>query len=293
LSPSRWIGADVTKVENPMRQVSESYPTAFITGTAGGLGRAFAEMLMGDGVRVWGSSREPCRLAELSAAFPSRFKPVALDLADGVAAEAAFLRAAAEAGGAFDLVINNAGYGLFGEFGATPYSAWQAQLDAMLGATLRLTHAAYRTMVARQSGCLVNVSSIAAEFPLPFMAGYNIAKAGLSALSESLIFETRGTPIKVIDFRPGDYRTDFNNAMRSVSPSLSSPRLKAAERVLEAHLRAGPPPARAAADLRRALLRRRTGIVRSGSFFQAAAAPFLARFAPASVVRAVQARYFN
>jgi short-subunit dehydrogenase len=275
------------------KHVAELYRTAFVTGAGSGLGRAFAEMLMTEGVRVWGSSRALGRLADLAAAFPRLFQPVALDLADGAAAEAAFLRAAEEAGGAFDLVINNAGYGLFGEFGATPCAAWQAQLDAMLGATLRLTHAAYRAMGTRQGGCLVNVSSIAAEFPLPFMAGYNIAKAGLSALSESLIFETRGTPIKVVDFRPGDYRTDFNNAMRSVSPSLSSPRLQAAERVLEAHLRAGPPPARAAADLRRALLGGRTGIVRSGSFFQATAAPFLARLAPSAVVRAVHARYFR
>ena len=290
-----------------MRRVSDLYPTAFVTGAAAGLGRAFVEMLLGEGVRVWGSSRDIGRLSDLSARFPLLFKPVVLDLADAAAAEGAFLSAAAAGGGAFDLVINNAGYGVFGDFGATPFSAWQAQLDAMLGSTLRLTHAAYRAMSAGRRGCLVNVSSLAAEFPLPFMSGYNVAKAGLSALSESLIFETRGTPITVIDFRPGDYRTGFNQAMRSQSPAISEggadcpqyahfvlqARLSATQKTLEAHLLAGPPPARAAADLRRALLRRRRGIIRSGSFFQAAAAPFLARFAPGALVRAVHARYFR
>ena len=104
--------------------------------------------------------------------------------------------------------------GCLAEFETTSAADWQAQIDAMLGATLRITHAAYRGMRERNKGCLVNVSSLAAEFPLPFMSGYNVAKAGLSALSESLLFESRGSAVSVIDFRPGDYRTSFNQAMR-------------------------------------------------------------------------------
>jgi short-subunit dehydrogenase len=223
--------------------------------------------------------------------------PVALDLAAPAAAEAAWRRAAAEAGGAFDVVVNNAGYGVFGEFAAIEASAWAAQLEAMLGTTLRLAHAAYGTMRARNRGCLVNVSSLAAEFPLPFLSGYNVAKAGLSALSESLVFESRGSAVIVIDFRPGDYRTDFNQAMRPSSslPSgtAADPRLGPVWRRLEANLQAGPRPERAADDLRRALLAGRPGIVRSGNFFQARLSPFLARVAPEAVLRGCVARYFG
>jgi short-subunit dehydrogenase len=279
-----------------MPRVAELYPTAFVSGASSGLGRAFAEMLLAEGVRVWGTSREASRLAPLARA--GAFVPVALDLAAPAAAEAAWRRAAAEAGGAFDLVINNAGYGVFGDFAEVEAALWVAQLDAMLGTTLRLAHAAYGAMRARGRGCLVNVSSLAAEFPLPYMSGYNVAKAGLSALSESLVFESRGTPVIVLDFRPGDYRTAFNQAMR---PAVSSPNgLPAAaapsERVwrrLEANLQAGPAPERAAADLRRALLDRRRGPVRSGSFFQARLAPLLARAIPAAVLRGVLARYYG
>ena len=89
----------------------------------------------------------------------------------------------------------------------------------MLNATMRLSHAALRRMRERQRGCLVNISSLAVEFPLPFMSAYNVAKAGLSALTESLIVETRGTAINVIDFRPGDFRTDFNQAMLNIVPA--------------------------------------------------------------------------
>ena len=212
-------------------------------------------------------------------------------MADAAGAERALAGAAQEAGGSFDLVINNAGYGVFGEFAAVDFSRWQEQLEAMLAATLRLAHSAWRRMLACNRGCLVNVSSLAVEFPLPLMAGYNVAKAGLSALSESLIFESRGRAVTVIDFRPGDYRTAFNRTMHSRSPTtVESPRAAALWLRLEANLASAPSAASAAFDLRRALARGRSGVVRSGSFFQARLAPLAARLAPASLLRAVVER---
>jgi hypothetical protein len=94
----------------------------------------------------------------------------------------------------------------------------------------------------------------------------------------------------VIDFRPGDYRTDFNRAMLTASPSKAT---RPAWAALEAVLEASPMPERAALDLRRALLANRSGIVRSGSLFQARIAPHLARLAPASWVRRAIARYYG
>ena len=92
-----------------------------------------------------------------------------------------FFEAESAAGG-FDLVINNAGYGAFAPFAAADFSIWQQQLEVMLINTARLAHAALRGMLPRDHGALVNISSIAAEFPLPFQSAYNIAKSGLSAL---------------------------------------------------------------------------------------------------------------
>jgi short-subunit dehydrogenase len=247
-------------------------------------------MLLSEGVRVWGTSRDTARLSDLASRHGPAFTPVALDLSAGAEAEAALGRAGAEAGGGFDLLVNNAGYGIYGEFAAVDAGAWIGQLDAMLGTSLRLAHAAYRGMRARGRGCLVNVSSLAAEFPLPYFSGYNVAKAGLSALSESLIFESRGTAVKVIDFRPGDYRTAFNQAMQFPVGNAATARVW---RKLDADFRGAPEPARAAADLRRALLENRSGIVRSGSAFQARIAPFLVRLIPESWRRVALARYFG
>ena len=128
------------------RRLSSQFRTAFVTGASSGLGRAFTEMLLAEGVRTWGTSRDPARLAGLG---PQGFTPVALDLAAPAAAVAAWRAAALQAGGAFDLVVNNAGYGVFGEFGATDWPVWQAQLEAMLGTTLQLVHAAYGAMRAQ------------------------------------------------------------------------------------------------------------------------------------------------
>lgn len=272
------------------RRVCDLCGTALVTGAGSGLGRAFAAMLAGEGVRVWGTSRS-------GAPFPGApdVAAVAMDLADPAGAVAAYDRAAAAAGGSFDLLVNNAGYGVFGGFAATDASVWEAQLRAMLVATALLAHRAFAAMRAADRGVLVNVSSLAVEFPPPFMSGYNAAKAGLSALSESLAFESRKTGVSVIDFRPGDYRTAFNLAMQAASPQSAPPAGAAgrAWRALQAHLDAAPPPERAAADLRRALLGGRRGVVRSGSFFQARLAPALARFAPEAILRAARARYFG
>ena len=273
--------------------LADRYPTALVTGASTGLGRAFVDMLLNEGVRVWGTGRDPARL-------PARagFTPVALDLDADSSVEAAFQLAEGAASG-LDLVVNSAGYGLYGPFTARDFADWRRQLEAMFVRTLQLSHLALRSMCARRRGALVNISSLAVEFPLPFMSGYNAAKAGLSAFSESLMVEVAGTGVIVIDFRPGDYRTGFNQTMQVTSDTLppsafpSAPRVQHAWARLESNLQSAPPPARAAGDLRRALRRGRSGTVRSGSFFQARLAPWLTRLAPAWLHRAVTARYFG
>jgi NAD(P)-dependent dehydrogenase (short-subunit alcohol dehydrogenase family) len=277
------------------RRVADRYRTAFVTGAAEGLGRAITEMLVAEGVRVWATSRELRRLDPVVAAAGGRVTALAMDLSDPAACRAAWQTAAAQAGGVIDLLINNAGYGIFGEFGAVPAELWARQWSAMLAGTMELTQAAWNGWGAARRGALVNVSSLAAEFPIPFMSGYNVAKAGLSALSESLRFETRGRPVSVIDFRPGDYRTGFNRSMQHRSAPGQSLTGEAATvwSRLDAILNASPSPVRAARDLRRALLRGRSGPVRSGRWFQAVLAPLYARLVPQSWVHRASVRYFG
>lgn len=270
-------------------RVSELYHSAFITGASTGLGRAFAEMLLAEGVHVCGTSREIGRLAGLTKAHGDRFTPVALDLRDGPAAERVFI--AADITARFDLVINNAGYGVFGEFARTDFDHWREQLEVMLVNTAQLSHAALRVMLARERGALVNISSLAAEFPLPFQSAYNVAKSGLTALNESLMLEVAGTGVVVLDVRPGDYRTDFEPSVRR--PGRNTPQMDRVWAAFVNMMKSGPDPAHAADSLRRALLRRRSGTVRTGRFFQAVLGPLLARFGSLELRRRIQAKYYD
>lgn len=273
------------------------YRTAFVTGASTGLGKAFAEMLLQDGVRVWGTARDVGRLAELSAKYPSVFTPVALELRDGAAAERIFRDADTAAGG-FDVVINNAGYGAFGDFAATEFSVWQEQIEIMLVNTMRLAHSALRRMRPRAVGkkrcAIVNISSLAAEFPLPFQSAYNVCKSGLTALNESLMIETAGSNVFILDVRPGDYRTDFEGSVKR-PPQSDTPtaRLNRAWAAFERMMKSGPEPSHAAAAVRRALLRGRSDTVRTGRLFQAVIGPFIARFGSLRLKRRIQASYFD
>ncbi len=266
--------------------LADRYRTAFVTGASTGLGRAFAEMLLTQGIEVWGTARDPARLT-----VRDRFHPLALELSDGAAAERIFLEAESTAGG-FDIVINNAGYGVFGNFAATDFSIWQQQLELMLVNTARLSHAALRGQLVRRRGALVNISSLAAEFPMPYQSVYNMVKSGLSALNESLMFETAGTGVIIIDFRPGDYRTDFEGSVRRPA-QITDPRQQRVWAAFSRMMESGPAPDHAARSLYRALLRGRSGTVRTGRFFQAVLGPFLARLGPLPLRRAILARYFG
>jgi short-subunit dehydrogenase len=266
--------------------LSPRYRTAFVTGASTGLGLAFTEMLLAGGLEVWGTSRDGARLPA-----HDRFHAVACELRDGAAAEHIFCEAEKAAGG-FDIVINNAGFGAFGSFAHTDFAVWEDQFRVMLVNTARLSQVALRGMLSRNRGALVNISSIAGEFGMPYQAVYNAVKAGLSALNESLMYEVKGTGVMVIDFRPGDYRTDFEGSVRRPS-GISGPGQEQAWAAFTAMMRSGPPPAHAAGKLKQALLRGRSGTVRSGRFFQAVLAPFLARFGSLALRRRIQEKYFG
>ena len=275
---------------------SSEHRAVFVSGASSGIGEAVAHHWLSRGYQVWGTARCRDRLAKF--ADQKNFHAVEFDLLDRSAAIEVYAAAESAAGG-FEVVVNNAGFGLFGVLTEISAQKWDEQLSAMLTNTFMLVRRQVELMLQRgRSATLVNVSSLAVDFPLPFMAGYNVAKAGLSALSESLLMELSETPIRVIDFRPGDVRTKFNAAMQptsTVTPSALPHRenLEAAWRTLELNLDQGPLPESAAVDLWRAVTSGRSGTVTTGGWFQATLAPFLIRLIPQGLARGVRWRYFG
>ncbi len=260
--------------------------TALVTGASSGLGLAFARMLRDEGLAIWGASRSPEATAEKEG-----WKPVMLDLTEPASVRAAIEQVGREAGGAPDVLVNNAGAGVFAGFARFPQDQISRQLQLLLEGPIHLTRAFWPEMLGRRRGAVVNVASLAAEFPLPALSIYTAAKAGLSGFSRALMLESAGSGVQVIDFQPGDFKTDFNKV--AVRPEGGEPWEARAWARFEELLEHGPLPAQAAADLRRALFSGRSDTVATGEFFQARLAPLLQRLAGRSVVRHFMRKYYR
>lgn len=192
------------------------------------------------------------------------------------------------------LLFNNAGYGEYGRIGGIPPPNLSLQLVAMLESAILLSrHFVANPGIGNRTG-VVNVSSLAVEFPLPFLHGYNAVKAGLSGFSRSLALEFPGGAGRpfVIDLRPGDFRTSFNHAVRRDGAE-TDPELQEVWQALEHHLQHGANPEKIWAPVRRALLRRKSETVRVGTFFQARLAPFFSRILPESLLLRVHRGYYK
>lgn len=271
--------------------MSLRFRTALVTGGSRGFGFAVTRALAQEGVRVWATARDLARVPRIEGVSPLRY-----DLAEPGGARALLYSANAESGG-IDLLVCNAGFGVFGGFETVAWPEWRAQVDQLLGSTMELAHQ-WLDGGARAgrdpAPALVAVSSLAAEFPIPGLGAYSAAKAGLSAWTLALAAEWTGRGVQIVDLRLGDLRTGFNDAVRKPdSANASDARLARIWARLEHTLAAAPPPEVAARQLLDALRANRSGTVRAGSFAQATLAPLGSRLLPLRLQQRLAARYFG
>jgi len=179
----------------------------FITGVSAGIGKAIAQAATEKGHEVWGTSRNISRLPSLP-----RLHWVQLDLSNPDSIDGAFNTALAEAGN-FDVLINNAGSGHFGPAENLSKNEITSQFQVLVFGQLQLMRLALNAMQMRGEGLIINVTSLASRLPVPFMAGYNSAKAALAAFTMSIQLELPDSRIRIIDLQPGDICTDFNAAV--------------------------------------------------------------------------------
>jgi NAD(P)-dependent dehydrogenase (short-subunit alcohol dehydrogenase family) len=263
----------------------------FLTGASAGIGLMTAQRLCARGHEVWGTARALRKLPVME-----RFHPVVLDLNDRVSIENGFHAALHEAGN-FDVLINNAGAGVFGPLENFSDEEFIAQFETLLLGPLRLTRLVLPEMRARHSGLIVNVSSLAGEFPLPFMAPYSMFKAGLSAMSEGLAFELLHSGVRVIDVRPGDFATNFHDSTQRIGSELASeyqPNLIRAWHSIDRNMKRAK-SSRAVADLLVNIVEGKTrGPVQAvGNIFQAGIARLLARSVRRSWVQWGLRKYYG
>jgi NAD(P)-dependent dehydrogenase (short-subunit alcohol dehydrogenase family) len=253
-----------------------------LTGASAGIGRLAVLKLCEKGHEVWGTGRTLAKLP-----IHPKFRPVLLDLNDVASIESGFATAFGEAG-YFDVLINNAGSGIFGPLEAFSDAEFNGVLETLLIGPVRLIRLALPHMRARDQGLIVNISSLAGEFPLPFMAPYSMCKAAVSAMSEGLTLELAHTGVRIIDVRPGDFKTNFHESTRRTGADLGeayAPNLEKAWTAIDKNMHQAQDPARVAELLLTIVEgRARSGVIAIGDVFQARIAPFLARFAPRALV---------
>jgi short-subunit dehydrogenase len=185
---------------------------ALVTGATAGIGESFTRMLASKGFDIALVARDEARLHERAAGLREKYGvqtfvlPADLATDKGCKSVEEYLKEFE-----VEVLINNAGFGINKLFTMSAIDAEQDLLDVLVRTPMRLMHVVLPQMKARNSGTIINVSSVAS-----FIAGgtYSASKSYLTVLSESLHTELRGTNVKISALCPGFTRTEFHERGR-------------------------------------------------------------------------------
>ena len=221
------------------------YQNVLITGASSGIGAAMTKLLAENGYNVWGTSRKVTGQlpAGISPEAAQRVKFVQLDVTDDSSVQKCYEQVMHEAGH-IDVLINNAGYGIYGAIEDVPIELAKAQFETNVFGTLRMIRAFLPAMRQRGSGLIINVSSLAGKLVIPFQTHYSASKHAIEAFTEGLRQEVRPFGIKVAMIEPGDINTNFNNATQfsSIEESAYKKWTDASWRTIDVNLQKAPPP---------------------------------------------------
>lgn len=184
---------------------------AVITGAGSGLGRAIASLVASRGGRVLVADVDEAAAAETAAQLRSHgAEPLhlACDVREAGQVEA-LARAADEAWGGADLIVNNAGVAVTGNVGEVPLEDWRWALDVNLRGVLHGCHSFVPRFRARGSGAVLNVASAAGLLSPAHVGPYNVSKAGVVALTETLYAELRGSGVTTTVLCPTFFVTNL------------------------------------------------------------------------------------
>jgi NAD(P)-dependent dehydrogenase (short-subunit alcohol dehydrogenase family) len=179
-----------------------------ITGCSTGFGRELARAVLDRGYRAVVTARDPGSVREFAAAYGDRALVQRLDVTDAAQVGAA-VRAAEEAFGGVDVLVNNAGVGYFGAVEESDEAAVRRMFEVNVWGLAAMTRAVLPGMRGRRRGHVVNVSSIGGLRAFPAVGYYNATKFAVVGLSEALAQEVAPLGIRVTIVEPSGFRTDW------------------------------------------------------------------------------------
>jgi len=189
-----------------------SNKVAIVTGASKGIGRAIAQSLVRAGAGVAITARNDDELgrtvADLKTLGVGTVAGYVCDVRDYEQVKAIVAEVAKEFGG-LDILINNAGIGIFASVESMSVEDFRAVLETNVFGVFYCCHEAIPLMKQRGGGYIINISSLAGANPHPNMAAYNASKFGLNGFSEALMQEVRHDNIKVSYIMPGSVNTHF------------------------------------------------------------------------------------
>ncbi len=187
---------------------------AVITGASSGIGKALALEFAGGGFNVLLIARNESSLAQVAAECtrkgPIETEIIAADLSDATSLDrvSAVLSSTTRR---YEVLVNNAGFGIHGDFSATDIEQNVQLVNVQLTAAMKLTRAVLPAMISRHSGRILNVASVYSYSPVPFQSVYGACKAFLLSFSSALQNELKGTGVTVTVFCPGTTQTEFRS----------------------------------------------------------------------------------
>ena len=215
-----------------------SHKVWFITGASKGFGKVWTEAALARGDNVAAAARSIGSLDDLAAKYGDKLLQLSLDVGDKVLVDAAIAKAHKQFG-RLDVVVNNAGYGLFGAIEEVSEFEARAQIETNLFGALWVTQAVLPVMRAQKSGHIIQISSIGGVFALPTIGLYHASKWGLEGFSQALAAEVKTFGIKVTLVEPGGFATDWGGPSAKRAQHLAA---YDAARASLAQLRTGSTP---------------------------------------------------
>lgn len=214
-------------------------PTAFITGASSGIGRAFAEQLAARGYDLTLVARATTSLEHTAAALQRPGRQVQVLTADLVTETGIDRVTTSLKSQVPDLLVNSAGMGLSGTFPFTDIAAEEAQLRLNVAAVMRTTHAALPGMLRRNTGAVLNVTSVAACGPAWLANTYPASKSWVLSFTESIARSAalQASGVRVMAVLPGYTRTAFHARAGMSTHHLPTWMWLSAEQVARAALR--------------------------------------------------------